>query len=98
MRPSKCFSGRSYKKVIQPNFNENESQESETLTLSVKMNDAEFKANMKKAKVHCRQVLAAVNAFSPNDITSVLDRDELHANLQRIRLWSWKKTRPSEMD
>ena len=48
----------------------------------MEMNDAGFEANM---KVHCKQVPAAVNAFSPNNITSDLDQDELHANLRRVK-------------
>ena len=37
------------------------------------------------AKVYYKQTLSLVNAFSPEDITSPLDQEQLHVNLQRIK-------------
>ena len=53
--------------------------------LSVKINDAKYKANMKKAKIYCRQVITAIKSFAPDDVTSVLDQDDFQENLQRVK-------------
>ena len=49
------------------------------------MNDAKYEANMKKAKDYCRQVITAVKSFAPDDVTSILDRDNFQENLQRAK-------------
>ena len=41
------------------------------------MNDAEYEAKKKEAKVYCRQVITAVKGFTPDNIMSVLDQDDL---------------------
>ena len=53
----------------------------ENLPATMAMADAEYEAKKRDAKIYCKQVLAAFNAFSPD----VLDRDELHANLWKVK-------------
>ena len=71
--------------VIQSNLDLNVSQELETSIVSVKMDDAEYRANMRKAKIHCRRVITAVKIFAPDDITSILDWDNFQENLWQIK-------------
>ena len=36
-------------------------------------------------KIYSKQVLALINAFSPDGITCPFDRDQFYVNLQRIK-------------
>ena len=51
----------------------------------MEINDAEYEAKMKKAKVYYRQVLTAVKNFSPDNMTSILDCHDFQGNLRQVR-------------
>ena len=44
-----------------------------------------YELRKRKAKIYSNQVLALIDAFSPDCITSPLDRDQFYVNLQRIK-------------
>ena len=49
------------------------------------MDEHDYGLRIRDAKIYCKRVLALVDAFSPDDITRPLYRDQLHINLQRIK-------------
>ena len=49
------------------------------------MDDHEYTLKLWDARVYCKQTLSLIDTFSPEDITSPLDWEQLHVNLQRIK-------------
>ena len=49
------------------------------------MGKQEYTLKLWDARVLCKQTLSIIDTFSPEDITSPLDREQLHVNLQRIK-------------
>ena len=49
------------------------------------MDDHTYGLRLRDARVYCKQTLSLINAFSPDEITSPLDQEQLHVNLQRIK-------------
>ena len=49
------------------------------------MDKHEYALKLRDARVLYRQTLSLIDTFSPEDITSPLDWEHLHVNLQRIK-------------
>ena len=49
------------------------------------MDNNVYKQKMREVKIYFKRVLTLIIAFSPDNVTSLLDRDQLYINLQRIK-------------